>query len=182
MNFIERAKSQPEAFVQLYDAYAGKIYQYLLRRVGVVSDAEDLTSQTWESALLKIHSLRAEDESGFLAWIFSIARNELNQYFRNGKSKVYDELPEILEDEARGPVDLLKDQFDEEFLRNCLAALSKKQRECVELKYFGDLRNKEIALVLNISEKTVASNLSRALKSLEEPLKKGSNSSNISSS
>lgn len=181
MNLIQRAKSEPEAFIQLYDAYVGRIYQYLLRRVGDVSDAEDLTSQTWEKALLKIHSMRSEDVSGFLAWIFSIARNELKQYFRGGKSKMSDELPEGLEDLSKGPVDLLKDQFDGAFLRDCLSALPKKQRESVELKYFGDLRNKEIALILKISEKTVASNLSRALKSLEEPLKKGSNSSNVSS-
>ncbi len=181
MDLIQRAKIEPEAFVQLYDRYVGRIYQYVLRRVGAIPDAEDLTSQTWEKALLKIHSLRAEDEFGFLAWIFSIARNELNQYFRDGKNRVPDEWPEGFQDLSRGPLDLSKDQFDADFLRHCLAALPEKQRESVELKYFGDLRNKEIALLLGISEKTVASNLSRALKLLEEPLKKGSNSSNVSS-
>jgi len=40
--------------------------------------------------------------------------------------------------------------------------------ESIRLKYFGDLRNKEIATVLGISEKTVASNLTRALDKIRQ--------------
>ena len=150
MNLIQRAKSQPEAFVQLYDHYVERVYHYLLRRLGQSEVAEDLCSQVWEKVLTKISSLRSNEEAGFAAWLFSIARNELNQHFRRHKKQPTLELPEIVEDDARGPEQLLNDELEAEHIRQMLQVLPPKQRETVELRYFADLKNKEIALILNV--------------------------------
>jgi len=170
VTLIKRAKSQPEAFIQLYDAYVERIYQYLLRRLGQPEVAEDLSSQVWEKVLKKISSLRSDEELGFASWLFTIARNELNQYFRRHKKEEVYALPEILEDESKGPGDLTRETSNVEVIRQILVVLPKKQREVVEFRYFADLQNKEIAKILKVSEKTVASNLSRGLKTLHERL------------
>jgi DNA-directed RNA polymerase specialized sigma24 family protein len=41
-----------------------------------------------------------------------------------------------------------------------------RRREIVALRYFGGLRNQEIAAVLGLGERTVAAHLSRALRDL----------------
>ncbi len=172
MSLIQKAKSQPEAFVELYDRYAERIYQYLQRRLHHAPDAEDLSGQVWEKALSKIHTLESDAEEGFLAWLFAIARNELNQHYRSGEKRFSQELPETLADKARGPDCLAEDSLGSQAIREALFRLPPQQRETVELRYFGDLRNKEIALLFGISEKTVASNLSRALQTLSLHLEK----------
>ena len=53
-------------------------------------------------------------------------------------------------------------------IRTLINALPDEQRETLTLRYFSDLRNKEIAKALCVSQKTVASNLSRALQTLRE--------------
>ncbi len=172
MTLIKRAKSQPDAFVRLYDLYVERIYQYLLRRLQHPQMAEDLCGQVWEKVLKKIGSLRSNEERSFAGWLFSIARNELNQHFRIHKKTSTQELPEGLADESKDPSDLMEDLIEADHLRELLLVLPTKQKEAVELRYFAELRNKEIAVILNISEKTVASNLSRALKTLKSRLEK----------
>lgn len=172
MSLFKRSKSQPEAFALLYDEYVGATYQYLLRRLQHVENAEDLTSRVWEKVLRKIHTLRNETKEGFCAWLFTIARNELNQHFKHRKKHATQELPEILEDQAKGPVALFRQNAQAQELHRLLAVLPVQQRETVELRYFAELKNKEIAQILGVSQKTVASNLSRALKTLKGRLEK----------
>lgn len=172
MSLISKAKSDPQAFGELYDLYVERIYQYLLRRLQNQSEAEDLSAQVWEKVLTKIHTLKSDAEEGFAAWLFAITRNELNQYFRTKKRNASEELTDIFADESKKPDELMRDESEAQWIQNCLSILPPQQRETVELKYFADLRNKEIALIFNISEKTVASNLSRALKSLQQHLEK----------
>ena len=52
-------------------------------------------------------------------------------------------------------------------LRRLVEELPPRRREVISLKYFGGLQNREIAAVLGLDERTVASNLSRALNDLE---------------
>jgi len=176
MDLIKQAKQDSQAFVQLYEAYVERVYQYFLRRTASVVIAEDLLSQTWEKALTSIHKLKAEDEIGFLAWLFTIARNEFGQYFRKTKNKEVLEFKEEFGGLGFDGDKKLDNYFNSFLIKECLPSLSSKQREVVELRFFADLKNKEIAKILRLSEKTVASNLSRALQNLKKLLKSSSNS------
>lgn len=172
MTLIKKAKFSPRAFAKLYDLYVDRVYQYFLRRLGDRDLSEDLTSMVWEKVLHKIQTLKSDEDHGFAGWLFAIARNELNQHFRQLKNHPLEALPEMLVDESKKPDDLSREASQAQMLRGCLLKLPDQQRETIELKYFAELRNKEIAIILEVSEKTVASNLSRALKTLEGYLKK----------
>ncbi len=172
MSLIKKAKSNPEAFVELYDRYVQRIYQYLLRRLQNQEESEDLCSAVWEKVLIKIHTLKSNEDEGFVAWLFAITRNELNQFYKNKKKSTSEVLMDIFEDKAKKPDELVVQISEAKMIQSSLLALPPQQRETVELKYFGDLRNKEIALIFEVSEKTVASNLSRALQTLKQNLEK----------
>jgi len=172
MSIIKKAKSDSSAFLHLYDLYVERIYNYIWRRIQNRNDAEDLTSMVWEKALKNIKNLKSDEEHGFIAWLFAIARNELNQYFKDSQKYKHLELLENHEDVCHGPAELANESFTENLIQTSLNSLPPKQKEAVELKYFADLRNQEIAKILEISEKTVASNLVRALNTLKLSLQK----------
>ena len=54
---VERAKSDPAAFGQLYDRYAGQIYRFIRARVRDDGLAEDITAEVFLSALRNIQGL-----------------------------------------------------------------------------------------------------------------------------
>ena len=167
---IERAKKDPKAFATLYETYADAVYNYCACRCSSQSEAEDLCSETWELALKNIQSLRSNHPVVFKAWLFKIAKSCLSKPSR--KLQPLSEKEQLIEDSEARPDEAATLKDDAEALRSLVEALPEKQKETVQLHYFSGLRNKEIALLQETSEKTVASNLSRALDTLETWLKK----------
>jgi DNA-directed RNA polymerase specialized sigma24 family protein len=55
-------------------------------------------------------------------------------------------------------------------LRCLIGTLSPRRQEIITLKFFGGLRNREIALMLALDERTVASHLCRGLEDLHRKL------------
>ena len=175
---IERAKSDPSAFGELYEAHAEAVYHYIATRVNHRHDAEDLTAMVWDSVVHHIKNLETNKLLGFKAWLFKIARNTLNHYFNQKRSTSSHEISsteEIVEQEPdKEPTPLESTARQEQIsqLRKLIQALPPQQKEIVALHFFSELRNKEIAELLELSEKTVASNLSRALETLRSRFKK----------
>lgn len=52
-------------------------------------------------------------------------------------------------------------------LRRLIGTLSPRQQEIVTLRFFGGLRNKEIAAILDLDERTVAAHLCRGVRKLK---------------
>ena len=78
---IVQAVAEPAAFGAIYDHYFPRVYNYVRYRVGDAQAADDLTAQVFERVLVKIGGYRPE-RSPFAAWLFALARNAVNDYFR----------------------------------------------------------------------------------------------------
>ena len=78
---VERARSSPQAFSELYEHYMPLIYRYLLRRTGNAEAAEDLTATTFEKALRHLETFQWKQVS-FSAWLCRIATNNLVDFYR----------------------------------------------------------------------------------------------------
>lgn len=170
-SLIRRAKTDPRAFTKLYESHVDAVYQYCAYRLNDKQSAEDLCSEVWENALLHIHELESDHPIVFKAWLFRIAKNCLNKKWKDKKTLSLDESAERIKDEAPTPSLLSKQNEEAKQMRELVDALPDKQKETVALHFFSGLRNKEIAALLETSEKTVASNLSRALDTLHSWLK-----------
>ena len=83
-DFIEKAKNNPKVFGELYDQYYPRIFGYIFRITGDYAIACDITSETFLKVWMKIGGFRWKGIS-ISSWIFKIATNELNQYFRKKK-------------------------------------------------------------------------------------------------
>jgi RNA polymerase sigma-70 factor, ECF subfamily len=165
-----RALDDGAAFQALYDRYFRRIYGYVAARVAHHHDAEDIVSDIFLKVVRHLSRMRGRYPASFAAWLFSIARNAVTDYYRqNGRNP--DTVPLIPASEpARqpGPESVQSDDEQSVLLRDLVARLPERKREIVMLKFYGGLRNQEIALVLNIGEKTVSAYLSRALDDLHQ--------------
>lgn len=164
---IADAKHDPQAFVQLYEAYLPSIYRYIFSKVGNQKDAEDLTSQVFLSAFENLN--RYKHRGYFIAWLFGITKHKVNDHFR--KTKIELPLSEILylTSQEEPIVDLIK-QEEKEKLLDLFSKLSTGQQELIRLRFVAKLTFHQIAGILNKREDAVKKQFYRLLNQLEQKM------------
>lgn len=166
---LKKARRDPIAFRELYNHYFPRIYAYVSYRVGRVQDVEDLVADTFLRVVERLDGFRGHDESSFAAWLFRIVHNLVSDFYRRGRgseeSVPLEELPE-LEASTLLPADAVLQKEKFAYLRRLIGTLSPRRQEIITLKFFGGLRNREIAALLGLDERTVASHLCRGVKDL----------------
>lgn len=167
---IKRALDDPAAFQQLYNRYFKSIYGYVASRISNQHDAEDTVSEIFLRVIRYLPQLRNQYPASFAAWLFTIARHAVTDHYRHKEATEVIPLETALPDlDVKLDPDLaLIAGEDSAQVRQLIACLPERKREVVTLKYYGGLRNQEIAVVLQIGEKTVAAYLSRALAELHD--------------
>lgn len=155
-----------EAFAELYRRHLNRVYRYHIAHTGNIKDAEDLTSQTFVSALEGIRSFRGAGT--FAAWIMGIASRKRLMFFRGNK-------PEVSLESAFGYPSsdpLTEKAADErlqlEALARALQQISPDRAETLVLTYFSGLSHAETGRVLRKSEAAVKMLVLRGLQDLRE--------------
>ena len=177
---IRSAQKDPEVFGQVYDLYYSKIFGYILKRTANLEAARDICSETFFKAFRKLWQFRWKNVS-FSAWLYRIAINEINQYFRKGeyKSVSLDVLvaagiePVSREDQERELIEAEEIlQRHKDFLRaqKRISRLDKKYQEVLALRFFEKKSIKDIAEILSKPEGTIKSLIHRALKKLQKDM------------
>jgi DNA-directed RNA polymerase specialized sigma24 family protein len=71
---VRRARADPRAFGEIYDAYFARIYGYVAARLQTRADTEDVVADTFVRALDKLQQFQYRGPGSFAAWLFRIAR------------------------------------------------------------------------------------------------------------
>jgi len=172
---IVAAKKDPTNFDKLYQLYFDKIYNFLLSRCGQKELAEDLASQTFLKALEKIDSFHWRNVS-FSSWLFRIAINNLNSYYRKNKKTVLmadENLVKIADEKNQNETtqdQLEKRQNLEQLYELIKNHLSKKEQNLIALKYFQEKSYQEIGEILNINVNSVGVKLHRIINKMKKHL------------
>lgn len=169
---VEQAKNDAQYFAKLYDRYFDDIFYFIYRRTDDEATTADITSQTFFIALKKL-SKYTHKGLPFSAWLFRIATNEVNKYYRSKKSKrIYSleegRIKEIMEEAG--------EEGDDEKMSKVIAALNSLPTEVIEimeLRFFEEKSFKEIAFILDISESSAKMRIYRTLKRLREQIENG---------
>ena len=158
-------------FEELYDKYFARIYNYLRYRVLERDAADDLVSAVFEKVLDKYDSFDPE-RHGLEPWLFAIARNTLNDYFRRRKVRGWFTITDREENISSGESVEGSAQRSEENaqLLAALAKLSEAERELIAMKFTLEMTNRDIAAETGLGESNVAVILFRAMKKLKEQL------------
>lgn len=176
---VRQAQEDSDAFAGLYDQYYPRIFGYVLRRTANLETAQDITSETFLKALKKLWQFQWRNVS-FSSWLYKIATNEVNQYFRKAEYKKSVSLEELQEQgfELLSPHDPENELIEaqekleqhQEFLevQQKIVRLPVRYQEVITLRFFEKKQIKEIAEILGKREGTVKSLLHRAVEKLRE--------------
>lgn len=158
-------------FTTIFENYYSRIFNYTAYRVSCRYTAEDLTSQVFEKMLSKLHSYSPE-KAPFEVWLFAIARNVVNDYYRSLRRNRFFPLEAVRElvSGRQAPEEHLLEGERSGRLNLALDILTAKERNIVALKFGADLKNKEIARLTGMSESNVGVILYRSMKKLKSEI------------
>lgn len=174
-DLIERAKSEPEAFGQLYDRYYEQILQYCIYKTYDVALAHDLVADTFIKALQKIHTFKWQ-KFRFSAWLYSIARNEVNMYWRKNNRVFMVNIDEAATIKSKEETDqgIIKKQDTLEknrrlkFFHEQLKDLKPIEQDIIIFHYIEEKTYIEIADLVGKKPGTVKVITHRAIKKIKE--------------
>ncbi len=169
---VRQAKSgDADSFAQLYDAYVERVYRYIYFRVSDDMTAEDLTSQVFLKAWEHLDRYRP-GASPFLAWLYTIARNQVIDYYRTQKETVTLDDAIAMASGARTLDDEVQVAFDLQAVRDALQFLTEEQQQVLILKFIAELPTENIAKMMDKHEGAVRALQMRALQTLAKYMPK----------
>jgi RNA polymerase sigma-70 factor (ECF subfamily) len=178
---IEQCRTDPAAFGQVFDTWYKPVFGYIMRRTADYDLSKDIAAETFLKAFLKINSFKWRGVS-LSAWLYRIATNELNQYYRSSKYKPQSlqqllenpQTAKLLREDAVNEREMIEQELkahnDFNLIRANLQHLDVKYQEVIALRYFEQKTNHEISMILDKNEGTVKSLLSRGLEKLRNML------------
>jgi len=162
-----------QAFERLYNMYSGKLYNFIMR---ISSGNQYMAEEVVQSAFIRVWEVRerVEPESSFISFLCTIAKNLLmNMYQRQTVEYVYNEYLKNTgvdrDSQTEESIDL---RFLNEYIDSLAEELPAQRKKIFILSKRQNYTNKEIAEMMGISESTVATQLSLAVKFMREQLMK----------
>jgi len=157
------------AFGRLYEAYADRVYRYLLLHTHDAGMAEDLSTETFIKAFQNIRGYRA-GQAPFGAWLFRIAHNTLIDHWRVSarRQTVTWETMETVPSSAASHE--ISQVFTRAELAWGMAQLTDLQQQVIALRFSGGCSITETAHALQRSEEAIKDIQHKALAALRKHL------------
>ena len=133
-------------FQDLYESYAAEVYRFTLWLAGNISEAEDITSETFIRAWANHNKIRTET---LKAYLFTISRNIYLQHLRKKKHQVI--LEDVHPDPATGPDRVTESQLELREVQKILQTFPEIDRAAFIMRVQHDLPYDEISRVLELT-------------------------------
>ena len=144
------------AFAKLISLYKERLYWHIRNMVKNHDDTDDVLQNVFIKVYKNISKFKGE--SKLYSWIYRIATNEtitfLNLKAKKHNADIYFEGDEI-----------------QQKLQKAIATLPQKQQQVFNMKYFQELKYREISEILETSEGALKASYHLASKKIEEYLK-----------
>ena len=167
---VVRARADGSALGKLYELYYGRIFRFCVHRLFCRATAEDVTSMVFLEAARKIRDFAGSTEADFSRWIYAIAMNKANSYFRktSRRKKIMEKIATVrgadCEEEGKDCV------YDWAEVYSAVMKLSSKEQTIITLRFFEKLGFDVIAQILDSKPSAVRVALHRSLKKLRKEL------------
>jgi len=174
--FIERLKARDErAFIELVEAYEGRVFRLVLRMLGRRDEAEDMAQEVFVQVFKAIGQFRGD--SKLSTWLYRIAVNLCKnrmKYLARRYADAQAELEPIIERTELGearvatyasvarPDQMVEGYQVEQIVHRCIELLEPDFREVLVLRDVEDLTYEEIGEITGLAEGTVKSRIHRA--------------------
>ena len=150
---------------KLIEQYYDNIFSYLFRKVGNIDIAEDLTQEVF---LRLVNTLSRYRPTGkFSNYVFTIAVNAANDYFRKNKLFIQEDISALSIDAGINIEEIFIRQEQIKYLRNAINKLPDMQKDAILLRHFHNMKIKDIAEITGTNTSTVKSRINQGLKKLK---------------
>jgi RNA polymerase sigma-70 factor (ECF subfamily) len=166
---IKAAQANPRDFEPLYKRYFQRIANYIYHRVEDKETAFELTSQVFYKALENLPKYKPMGVP-FSAWLFRIAANEINLFYRKNKSMRVLSIDRDGLGELKGDIEENNQSEIDEQLYKALQTLKEEDLELVNMRFFEKRSFKEICDILDMNESACKMKLYRILEKLKQQL------------
>jgi len=146
------ARRDAHAFEALYHRYARPVFGLALRRLGDRMRAEDAVQETFTAVWRSARTYKPDRGAG-APWLYAVARNAIVDRAR-GRNEPPGEAPDAPADEP-GPDEQAEASYIAWRVHRALEGLPRKERDVIELAYYGGLSQSEVADFLGIPLGTV---------------------------
>jgi len=154
-----------EKLADIYHTHAAHLLHYVYRRVGNLQLAEDIAQTVW----LKVCRGTMRDPAAILQpehWLFVVARHEIAGQFRRGPGRRWNEID--LQEWHVGA-----NNVEQTLLNAALFdGLTEGQRRVMDYVLWG-YENKEIGVILEMTEGAVKALRRRAVKTMQKQMAQG---------
>jgi len=181
---VERAQEgDAGAFAQIYERYLDTVFRFIYFRVTNRQLAEDLTAETFLRALKRIGSVSWQGRD-LGAWLVTIARNLVADYFKSGRYRFEVATGDVLDADGgwadaqqRGPEGspelAVVDHITNVALLKAVRQLNPEQRECIVLRFLQGFSVAETAQAMGKNEGAIKALQYRAVRALHRLLPEG---------
>lgn len=167
---ILKAKKDIKSFDIIYRKYYPKINNFVFHRVNGEAEKNDIISNVFFKAMKRLPLYRFKDSRNcaFSSWLFKIAVNEINQYYRNIKRE--ERIKNNLKNNPQ-PVSQTLSEIDFDIVKEKMRNLSLYEQHLISLRFFEKMKNKEIAQILGKKEGTIKVQVHRTINKLRKLLR-----------
>jgi RNA polymerase sigma-70 factor (ECF subfamily) len=161
---IEESKTNPQSFERLYIKYYEQILKFVYKRMESLDDTRDVTSTVFIKALSNISKYK-DMGFPFSSWLYRIAINEINMFYRKSKKA------RVISLNEHGLKNLANESSDVDpetlmTLKKSLLHLSPDELNLIELRFFENKAFAEMGVILDITEANAKIRTYRALDKL----------------
>jgi RNA polymerase sigma-70 factor (ECF subfamily) len=167
---VRAIQKDQDAFGELYDRHAVRVYRHVYYMVGSAAEAEDLTAQTFLRAWEAIERYQVRG-APFVSWLLRIAHNLGVSHLRSKResSQLHDGI--IDDKQRRDPEWAYQQTAEEELVHAAILQLREEQRQVIILRFIEDLDYREVAEIIGKSVAAIRVIQHRALNSLRKQMK-----------
>jgi RNA polymerase sigma-70 factor, ECF subfamily len=142
-----------DAFEILHRRYVRSVFGLALRRLRDRGHAEDAVQEAFTAIWRSAASYRPERGPAG-GWLYTVARNAIVDRLRRSSPTTDSELPELPSPEP-GPPDRAERGYTSWRVHRALEELQPREREVIELAYWSDMSQSEVAEYLHLPLGTV---------------------------
>ena len=161
---------RPCGFEEIYEKYYDRVYKYAFTLLLNKENAEDVTSETFLAAYANFGSYD-ETRASVATWLTRIAHNRAVNLMRSAEYSRRTELPENYE--YPDPSDHIGQIEASDTVLRLYARLRPDERELLNMRCVMELKDREIAQLTGVPEKTVNKRYQRLLAKCRSLLDSG---------
>lgn len=171
LNRLKSPNHKEQAFRELITLYKERLYWHIRKIVISHDDADDVLQNTFIKVFRSIDNFKGE--SKLYSWMYRIATNESITFINKNAKRLQitnEEVQQQAVNNLQSDVYFEGDKIQLK-LQQAIATLPQKQQLVFNMKYFDDLKYKEISEILETSEGALKASYHLAVKKIETYLK-----------